>query len=48
MPARRCAYVGLSHDAAVAEAVRQGAPAAAHAAMWPGPEPLGVDGRGGG
>ena len=44
----RCAYVGLSHDAAVAEAVRQGAPAAAHAAMWPGPEPLGVDGRGGG
>ena len=25
----------------------QGAPAAAHAAMWPGPVPLGVDGRGG-
>ena len=43
----RCAYVGLSHDAAVAEADRQGAPEAAHAAMWPGPAPLGLDGRGG-
>ena len=37
----------LSHDAAVAEAVRQGAPEAAHAAMWPGPVPLGLDGRSG-
>ena len=45
----RCAYVGISHDAAVAEAVRQGAPEAAHAAMWPSPAPLGVvGGRGGG
>ena len=43
----RCAYVGLAHEGAVAEAARQGAPEAAHAAMWPGPEPLGVDGRGG-
>ena len=32
---------------AVAEADRQGAPEAAHAAMWPGPAPLGLDGRGG-
>ena len=49
----RCAYVGLAHEGAVAEAARQGAPAAgaahaADAAMWPGPVPLGVDGRGGG
>ena len=44
----RCAYVGLAHGAAVAEAARQGAPADAHAAMWPGPEPLGIDGRGSG
>ena len=44
----RCAYVGLAHDAAIAEAARQGAPVAAHAAMWPGPESLGVDGRGSG
>ena len=43
----RCAYVGLSHDAAVAEATRQGAPEAAHVAMWPGPVPLGLDGRSG-
>ena len=42
----RIAYVGLSHDAAVAEAIRQGAPEAAHVAMWPGPVPLGLDGRG--
>ena len=36
-------------DPAVAEAVRQGAPEAAHAAMWPSPAPLGVvGGRGGG
>ena len=43
----RCAYVGLAHEGAVAEAARQGAPEAAHAAMWPGPASLGVDGRGG-
>ena len=42
----RIAYVGLAHDAAVAEAIRQGAPEAAHVAMWPGPVPLGLDGRG--
>ena len=30
----RCAYVGIAHDAAIAEAARQGAPAAVHAAIW--------------
>ena len=44
----RCGYVGLSHDAAVTEAVRQAAPEAAQAAAWPGPRPLGVGRTGSG